>query len=107
MRDSNDATPIQWAADNGHLDQQIPPELLTEENLVHKDDDGDTSFHAAAVGGHLNQIPQQLLTKENLSMPNHAGATPLRLAAENGHLDQIPRQVLLDPDCQSLISKQK
>jgi len=81
------------AAENGTLNQ-IPRELLTQENLTIKDKYEDTPLHYAAWYGHLDQIPKELLTQENLTIKNGDGDTPLHWAAKKGHLDQIPQELL-------------
>jgi ankyrin repeat protein len=82
-----------FAAYNGHLDQ-IPKELLTEENLLKPDNDRGSCLHFAAREGHLDQIPKELLTAENLLKHDRWGKTCLHYAADYGHLHQIPKELL-------------
>jgi ankyrin repeat protein len=77
------------AARNGHLDQ-IPKELLTAENLLQPNEDGNTCLHLATYYGHLGQIPKELLTAENLLKPDKDNENCLHFAARNGHLDKLP-----------------
>jgi hypothetical protein len=57
------------AAQNGHLDK-IPRNLLTAENLLKANSDGDTCLHYAAYEDHLNQIPP-LAYKTLLNLKTH------------------------------------
>ena len=46
---------LHFAGSNGHLDQ-IPVELLTEENLLARNTMGYNVFRMAATNGHLDQL---------------------------------------------------
>jgi ankyrin repeat protein len=85
-----------WCAKKGTL-ERIPPELLTEENLLIEDKDGWNSFHHAAAQGPLSQIPKELLTektllKEEPIFESHC----VHLAAESGQLDLLPSEILTE-----------
>ena len=77
----------------GHLDQ-VPIELLTQENMTLKDEDGWTPLHEAAGSGHLKQVPTELLTQQNMTLLDRFGNTPLHGAAWGGQLDQVPKEIL-------------
>jgi ankyrin repeat protein len=86
-------TDFQQLAKYGNLNS-IDPNLLTQENLTIKDNNGSTPLHWAARKGHLNQIPEKFLTQENLTLRNLWEQTPLHFAAIGGYLNQIPYPIL-------------
>jgi ankyrin repeat protein len=65
--------------------------LLTKENLLMLDSDGNTIIHAAAKYGILDQIPKEFLTKENLQMINYNGRNVFHTCAQIGNYEQIPK----------------
>ena len=78
------------AAVNGQLDQ-VPAELLTQENMTLKGRFSWTPLHNAA--GALDQVPKELLTQENMTL-GIGGTTPLLIAAYRGCLKQVPDELL-------------
>lgn len=92
-------TLYQDAVIHGHLDQ-IPKEILTEENLLKKAyskgyEMTATCLHFAAINGQLNLIPKEFLTEKNLMNKTlETEMTCLHLASYSGNLSQIPLGIL-------------
>jgi ankyrin repeat protein len=84
---------FQLAAYNGHLND-IPTELLTEENLLLRDEYGETSFHKAAWNGKISKIPAQFLTEKNLLQEDDDGDNCFHYSAEKGFIADIPKAFL-------------
>jgi hypothetical protein len=85
----------------------LPEDLLTEENMLQGNLAGQTPLHMAADCGNLSQLPKALLTEKNLLTPNAAHLTPLHYAARHGHLDQIPAKVFSEGSLRRLLTEKK
>jgi hypothetical protein len=73
----------------------IEPELLTEENLITKHNNGEIPLHwSCALEKELEHIPQKILSNKNLTIPNMDGSTPLHWAAFAGNLNKLPQEIL-------------
>ena len=65
---------------------------MSIDQLISRNDFGDTPLHAAAVEGHLNQIPREFLNRATLLIRNYNGGTPIGAALRHGHIDQLPEE---------------
>jgi ankyrin repeat protein len=70
---------------------KIPPDQLSTELLLVRNDNGDTPLHLAAQYGHLDQVPQPLLNESTLNQVNHVGVSVRRMAISSGFAAQLPQ----------------
>lgn len=82
--DSNDKTPLHFAAMNNHIDTA---EMLISKgaNVNAKDFDGNTPLHLAASGGNPEMCKLLIEKGAEVNAKNTEGRTPLDLAAAGGH----------------------
>nr|XP_020670418.1 receptor-interacting serine/threonine-protein kinase 4 [Pogona vitticeps] len=73
---------LHLAAENGH--DEIVEELVNPENVNDSDEEGLTSLHLAAKGGHMSTAKLLLKRGALPNVQNLACQTPLQLAAQNG-----------------------
>jgi len=92
-RDPVGLTPLHTAARYGNLGQ-VPPQVLTEDNLLIKSSNDTTPVHLAALNAHLDQIPVALLTEKVLMCRDYFGRLPLHYASENGNFVFLPAELV-------------
>jgi hypothetical protein len=83
-QDAHGATPLLWAAANGHA--AVTEKLLAARcNVDLPDRDGDTPLHLAASNGHAAVTKQLLAARCNVDLQINTGATALQVAEGLGH----------------------
>ncbi len=87
-KDNDGATPLHWAALNGH--KEVAELLLAyKANVDARNNIGDTPLGAAAAYGHKDVAELLLANKADVGGKNNDGATPLHVAAAYGHKDVV------------------
>ncbi|MCB9229507.1 MAG: ankyrin repeat domain-containing protein [Deltaproteobacteria bacterium] len=82
--DENNATPLHWAAMNGHT--AVAGLLIEKGADVNAAGDGSwTPLHLAAVEGHKDVAELLIAAGTDVNAVNNDGDTPLHWAAVNGH----------------------
>ena len=87
-RDSTflDATPLHWAAEQGHLEIcRLTIDVVIDKNPA--DEYGDTPMHLAAENGHLEICRLIMRNVDDPNPYNEDDISPLHLAAGKGHLE--------------------
>jgi len=80
-------TPLHYAAHYGYLNE-IPVELLTNQNLATRNHSNSTPMHDAAFNGFAG-VPKTAFTEAMLMMRETNGRTPLFYACEAELLDSL------------------
>lgn len=62
-------------------------------SLASTDNDGNTAWHAAAEGGHLEAVQRLLQAGAELESTNAAACTALHIAARSGELLLLEKKV--------------
>jgi len=96
-QNSTQVTPLHIAAKFGHL-VQVPSAVFYDkdpQDILCKDDQGQTFLHEAAYTGHIGQLPCQFI-KAHIMTENRYGVTPLMIAAGHGNLRKLPAEVVTE-----------
>jgi ankyrin repeat protein len=93
-KDEKGVTPLMMASYQGHLAAvRKLLEVVGDEGLEHKDEDGWTALHYAATGGHADVVAFLLCNGAQANSKDMGGWTPLIRASSKGH--QAVVQMLL------------
>jgi ankyrin repeat protein len=83
-KDASGATPLFFAAENGH--DSVTEQLIAARCGVDlQKNTGSTPLYIAAEKGHACVTEQLIAARCNVDLRTNYGATPLLIAAENGH----------------------
>jgi hypothetical protein len=73
----------------------IPKELVTEELLALKGNEGESAYHLLAQETYANHIDKSLWTRKTLTLTSHAGRTPLHSIVQY-QPELLPEDITLD-----------
>jgi len=84
---------VYTAAREGRL-ERVPAGLLTPDNMLFCDPDGESAFLWAALNKQLDLVPESLITAKNLKMENVNGVSNFKTLLDFQNPEQIPKCIL-------------
>jgi len=94
VKNRDGSSPLHAAANYGVLNE-VPPDVLTLENMFAEDNDKMTVLRLAILSEHLDQVPKELFTAEVLLRRAPNDDTLLHELVLRRRLDMVPQDVLI------------